>query len=704
MKVITIIFMLLLLMSPLQLTANQCSTSNPIAEPPQFVWTHHPATAETEEYYSGTLEIGEANFSIGTDTITTRAYRQEGTAYSIPGPTISMSPGNKYVLRFKNTLPFAEKSAVHNVFKDPNISNVHTHGLHISGESPSDDVTRSFEGGFGGDFVYDIPADHMGGTYWYHAHHHGSTFLQVSGGAFGLMIIDDSQDQIPAHVASMQEKQLVLGFLDPSVAGTGGDSLIKGSLSPTWTVNGNVDGQVCLPANTWQHWRILMADRDAKPKTISIDEGCEVALLARDGVWRTQIPKELTTRSLTITGASRADLAVRCSADSAINIAGNKVADIITEGTTDTAAHPYAADGSSTWSANRPVYLKDLRGLSPVNNETVNMGARTINGAKYDHHVPNFVLDADSIQEWQIKGGQQHPFHLHIYHVQVIGDCGDYEDGEYYDVVAGNCKIRFDINQNNSSVYAGRTIMHCHILEHEDQGAMGWVNIIGGKAPPTFPQGAGFSEYYNWDGSSSSAPNAPSHLVLSQVTSSHIQLNWQDNSSNESQFVIERSVDGVSFNPLITVATNEVSYTDTGLAAETTYYYRVKATNANGDSAYSNSASATTQPVIQGTKVLVQSITVTTVSAGKGDKKGRATVIVSDDQGNLVANAVVTGQFSGSFSETLTSTATSSSGEAVLDTVNSAKGGVSVTFCVTSISHPALQDFSANPGEVCSSL
>ena len=112
-----------------------------------------------------------------------------------------MQPGNKYVLRFQNRLPYEPLEAGHNVFKDPNASNVHTHGLHISGESPGDDVTRTFPGGFGGDFVYDIPADHMGGTYWYHAHHHGSTFLQVSGGTFGSLIIDDANDGMPAHVA-----------------------------------------------------------------------------------------------------------------------------------------------------------------------------------------------------------------------------------------------------------------------------------------------------------------------------------------------------------------------------------------------------------------------------------------------------------------------------------------------------------------------
>ncbi len=154
-----------------------CPATNVITDPPQFQWTYHaPSDTNPTAYYSGTLEMGAASFLIGGQTLTTRAYRQAGTAPSIPGPTIKMQPGNKYVLRFHNRLPYQPASSAMNVFKDPNVSNVHTHGLHISGESPSDDVSRSFEGGFGGDFVYDIPADHMGGTYWYHAHHHGSTY------------------------------------------------------------------------------------------------------------------------------------------------------------------------------------------------------------------------------------------------------------------------------------------------------------------------------------------------------------------------------------------------------------------------------------------------------------------------------------------------------------------------------------------------
>jgi FtsP/CotA-like multicopper oxidase with cupredoxin domain len=591
-----------------------CPTTNVVQNPPLFQWTHHPVSGSNpEEYFSGTLEMGQATFNIGGGTVTTRAYRQEGGAFSIPGPTLLMSPGNKYVLRFRNLLPFEPLNPEHNVFKDPNVTNLHTHGVHISGETPADDVTRFFEGQFGGDFAYEILPDHMGGTYWYHAHHHGSTFLQVSSGAFGLLLIDDSLDNVPANVATMTERHLIAAFLDPSVAGTGGDTLITGTLSPTWTLNGTVAGNVCMPPNTWQHWRLLLADRDAKAKTVTVGAGCEVALMARDGVWRTEVPKVLPTNSLSLTGASRADLAVRCSADSTIRVGSTVVGNIFVDGTADPLPHPWAADGSSTWLSQRPTYLRDLRGEAPVNTETVNMGARTINGSKFDENVPTFSLPASGVQEWTLKGATNHPFHLHVYHVQVQSTCGDFEGGEYYDTVAQNCTIRFDLSPATSTVYDGRTTMHCHILEHEDQGAMGWLDVIGGLAPPAYPADGGipapYSDYYPLGGGG-------------------------------------------------------------------------------------------TPP----TAVQVRSITVSVVGIGGGNKIGRALVVVEDDQGGLVSGAVVSGEFTGTIVETVTaSDPTDANGLTVIDTTGSAKGSVSVTFCVTAISHPTLEDFSAPPGTVCGS-
>ncbi len=676
-------------------SASPCPANDVVTNPVLFEWTYN-----TEgDYYTGTLEMGEATFNIQGETLTTRAYRQEGGAYSIPGPTIVMEPGKQYVLRFKNTLPYEPLVHEHNVFKDPNVTNVHTHGLHISGESPGDDVTRFFEGGFGGDYVYDIPANHMGGSFWYHAHHHGSTFLQVSSGAFGLIIIDDAEDGIPQNVADMQERHIALGYLEPgNAAGTGGDALISGTFSKGWTANGIANGNICVPPNTWQHWRMLVADQDARLVDLEFGAGCEVALMARDGVWRTQVPGPVGANMLTLTGASRADLAVRCSSDSAISVGGTQVANIYVEGTEDPSMHPYGTDGVSAWSASRPDYLRDLRGESVAGSETIRMGARSVLGSKFDKDVPNLTAYADGVQEWSLNGATNHPFHLHVYHVQVQSDCGPYEAGEYYDVVAANCDLRFDLSP--SEAYEGRTIFHCHILEHEDQGAMGWLDVIGGRSPPSYPD-AQFSEYYALVGTPSSPPAAPSSLSATAVSGSQINLNWVDNSFDETGFDIERSSDGMNFAQIATVGVNTSSYSDTGLSAAMTYYYRVAATNNAGSSAYSNITNATTQSQGSGTDVQVGSITVSTVNAGKGAKHGRAEIVVEDDQGNAVADARVSGQFTGDIAEGVIGVETDISGSVIVITIETAKPLKNLTFCVTFIDHDELVDFS---GSVCSSL
>jgi PKD repeat protein len=91
-----------------------------------------------------------------------------------------------------------------------------------------------------------------------------------------------------------------------------------------------------------------------------------------------------------------------------------------------------------------------------------------------------------------------------------------------------------------------------------------------------------------------SALAAPSGLVAAAQSTDTIDLSWNDNSSTEDGFDIERSLDGSSFSALVTVAADDTSYTDLGLATATTYYYRIRATEAGSTSAWSNTDSDTT--------------------------------------------------------------------------------------------------------------
>src|SRR4030095_1761977 len=78
-------------------------------------------------------------------------------------------------------------------------------------------------------------------------------------------------------------------------------------------------------------------------------------------------------------------------------------------------------------------------------------------------------------------------------------------------------------------------------------------------------------------------PAAPSGLSASAVSSSRIDLSWQDNASNESGFRIERApLSPRPWNQIATVAKDVRTYSNTGLAASTTYYYRVRAYNSRG--------------------------------------------------------------------------------------------------------------------------
>ncbi len=108
------------------------------------------------------------------------------------------------------------------------------------------------------------------------------------------------------------------------------------------------------------------------------------------------------------------------------------------------------------------------------------------------------------------------------------------------------------------------------------------------------PQGSGW-DIGAFEYSASILP-APSSLTATATSSSQINLSWTDNASNEDGVTIQYSTDGGnSYSDLTSVNADITSYQNTGLSASTTYHYRLFSYNSSGNSAYSNSASATTQ-------------------------------------------------------------------------------------------------------------
>ncbi|MGZ8901151.1 MAG: fibronectin type III domain-containing protein, partial [Limisphaerales bacterium] len=71
-------------------------------------------------------------------------------------------------------------------------------------------------------------------------------------------------------------------------------------------------------------------------------------------------------------------------------------------------------------------------------------------------------------------------------------------------------------------------------------------------------------------------PVAPARLTGS-VLKGAVKLGWRDSSLNESNFIVERSLDGATFTPIATLAANSTTYSDSTVAPRRKYFYRVAA-------------------------------------------------------------------------------------------------------------------------------
>jgi hypothetical protein len=89
-------------------------------------------------------------------------------------------------------------------------------------------------------------------------------------------------------------------------------------------------------------------------------------------------------------------------------------------------------------------------------------------------------------------------------------------------------------------------------------------------------------------------PAAPSGLTATAISRTRIDLAWTDSSDNETGFEVQRSRDGATWSLIAAPAANSVAYSDRTATPNKLFYYRVRAVNGSGASAWSNVASART--------------------------------------------------------------------------------------------------------------
>jgi len=84
--------------------------------------------------------------------------------------------------------------------------------------------------------------------------------------------------------------------------------------------------------------------------------------------------------------------------------------------------------------------------------------------------------------------------------------------------------------------------------------------------------------------------------AIFQAAPPQITLTWADTATTESGFKIERKVSTTgTYSQIALTAANIVSFVDPNLSASTTYCYRVRAYNTDGNSGYTNEMCGTTR-------------------------------------------------------------------------------------------------------------
>lgn len=425
-----------------------------------------PATVEVE------LVAAPASLSLNPERTT------EGYAYNgrVPGPTLEVSEGDRVIIHFRNELP--EETTVH------------WHGLHIPFTEDGSPF-HPIEPGGRHDYIFTVPSG-SAGTYWYHPHPHHHTGRQVARGLYGAIIVRSPDDPLPASIA---ERLMVLSdnrfqadgsvdIPDPhSLAGR--IDMENGREGNVLFVNGHVLPTFTIRSGELQRWRIINASA-ARVYRLALT-GHTVLHVGSDGGL---FERPIETDEILLANGERVELIVRGS-----GVPGSE---------TRLQTLPYDRYIPQTrppdWDQPRdllvlryadhppiePISLPEmLRPVPPLDTtaaaatRTIVLSQGLINGRTMDMQRVDVDAALGTTEIWEIENvvGMDHPFHLHGFQFQLLDRNGvpeRYRSWKDTVNVPKHGSARFVIRFDD---YAGKWMFHCHILDHEDNGMMGVLEL-----------------------------------------------------------------------------------------------------------------------------------------------------------------------------------------------------------------------------------
>lgn len=425
-----------------------------------------------------------------------------------PGPTLRLREGETVRLNFTNNLPEA--------------TNLHLHGLHVP---PSvDDPLALVQPGESRLYEFTIPKG-SAGTYWYHPHVHGRVAPQLYAGLAGLLVVEGPLDALP-ELKGAEEHLLVLK-----------DWLFSGNRIPAWThmdwMNGREGSLLTVNAAVRPTLRAqkatlrlrLLNASNARYYRLAL-ENHPLYLIATDGGF---LEKPVELPELLLAPGERAEVLVRLSRPGnyrlqalpydrgAMMMHGGMMGDqgmgMMDHGMMDHGSRGGMGDTGMMGSmmgmgATRletlltivapaspkplplPASLAPVERLEPARataTRRFELGERMmqaeffINGQMFDPARVDVRAQLGSLEVWELvnKTDMDHPFHLHTYPFQVLsrgGKPAPYRAWKDTVNLRKNEVVRIAVPLRD---FSGVTVYHCHIVEHEDRGMMGILQVKG---------------------------------------------------------------------------------------------------------------------------------------------------------------------------------------------------------------------------------
>ncbi|WP_228041033.1 multicopper oxidase family protein [Nodosilinea sp. LEGE 07088] len=408
----------------------------------------------------------------------------------VPGPRLEAKPGDTVQIRFTNRL------------SQP--TNLHYHGLHIPPTGTGDNVFLEILPGEGHTYEFQIPQNHPAGTFWYHPHYHGLVAEQLFGGLAGLFVVRGELDEMPA-IKAAQEAFLVLKdfALDRSgnIPNPGHMAQMTGRIGDLLTANGQFNPSLEIPSGGLLRLRLLNAST-SRFFWLSLEEH-PFHLIATDGG---AIASPIALNDLVLAPGERVEVLVQGNQAPRpyrlLNQPFNPAQGMMgggmmgggmmgrgmmggspNRGTTETVATlTYNGAIAPLSLPTQLMAVEPLPEPQTTRQFTLNHGMGMvflINGQAFDHSRIDTQVALNTVEDWEIvnTGTMAHPFHVHTNKFQIISRNGQPAPyAAWKDVVlvspGETVRIRMPFRD-----YTGKTVYHCHVLDHEDRGMMGTLDI-----------------------------------------------------------------------------------------------------------------------------------------------------------------------------------------------------------------------------------